>query len=112
MKFCDDSQKMEYRRVFFILFPFLVLSVHLSVMALTFPESDFIIMTGLMLGYILPPAGKETIIPLQGKWESTFVPTMDNRWGDFRIPASGEFIGPEEADRDRKAIIAASMGKL
>ncbi len=64
MKFCDDSQKMEYRRVFFILFPFLVLSVHLSVMALTFPESDFIIMTGLMLGYILPPAGKETIIPL------------------------------------------------
>ena len=64
MKFRDNFLKIEYCRVFFILLPFFVLSLHLSIMALTLSESDFIIMTGLMLGYILPPAGKETVIPL------------------------------------------------
>ena len=35
------------------------------------------------------------VITLDGKWECRFEPTMDNRWGDFRIPASDEIIGPE-----------------
>ena len=30
-----------------------------------------------------------------GLWESEFVPTMDNRWGDFRLPASDDTIGVE-----------------
>jgi len=36
---------------------------------------------------------KERII--EGNWESEFVPTMDNQWGDFRLPASNDTIGLE-----------------
>lgn len=32
---------------------------------------------------------------IDGEWESEFVPTMDNRWGDFRLPASDDTIGVE-----------------
>ena len=32
---------------------------------------------------------------LPDAWEVEFKPTMDNRWGDFRLPASRELIGPE-----------------
>lgn len=32
---------------------------------------------------------------LDGLWECEVSPTMDNRWGDFRYPASKELIGPE-----------------
>ena len=32
---------------------------------------------------------------LAGEWETTLVPTMDNRWGDFRLPASKGLIGAE-----------------
>jgi len=32
---------------------------------------------------------------LGGYWESEFVPTLDNRWGDFRNPASEDTIGIE-----------------
>jgi hypothetical protein len=32
---------------------------------------------------------------LDGYWESEFVPTLDNRWGDFRNPASEDTIGIE-----------------
>ncbi len=32
---------------------------------------------------------------LEGPWGIRLDPTMDNRWGDFRYPASDEFIGPE-----------------
>jgi hypothetical protein len=38
---------------------------------------------------ILPP------ISLDGLWQCEYRPTMDNRWGDFRYPASQELIGPE-----------------
>ena len=30
-----------------------------------------------------------------GDWEISVIPTMNNRWGDFRLPASDEFIGVE-----------------
>lgn len=64
MNYSDIHQKNAFSRIFFVVVPFVLLLVHLSVMALALSEGDFIIMTGLMLGYILPPAGKETIIPL------------------------------------------------
>ena len=32
---------------------------------------------------------------IDGYWESEFVPTLDNRWGDFRIPVSEDTIGIE-----------------
>jgi hypothetical protein len=40
------------------------------------------------------PEVKE-ILPLSGKWECEMVPTLNNRWGDFRLPATSELIGPE-----------------
>ncbi|MCL2120022.1 MAG: hypothetical protein FWH27_16515 [Planctomycetaceae bacterium] len=38
----------------------------------------------------------EKTIPMEGSWKSRILPTMDNTFGDFRIPATpGEMIGPE-----------------
>lgn len=37
-----------------------------------------------------PPA-----LALDGPWEFELKPTLDNRWGDFRLPASDSLIGPE-----------------
>lgn len=34
-------------------------------------------------------------IPVEGEWDVEIIPTMDNRWGDFRLPKSDEFIGIE-----------------
>jgi hypothetical protein len=34
-------------------------------------------------------------IPLDGRWLLQPIPTMDNRWGDFRLPAFDGLIGPE-----------------
>ena len=52
----------------------------------------------------VPPESKpERIISLDGVWKSRIIPTMDNTFGDFRIPAvPGEVIGPE-ANRFRFA---------
>jgi len=36
-----------------------------------------------------------TPIALDGLWNAEYRPTMQNRWGDFRYPASDTFIGPE-----------------
>ncbi len=37
----------------------------------------------------LPP------VTVEGLWECEFIPTMDNRWGDFRLPVNDKIIGPE-----------------
>jgi len=34
-------------------------------------------------------------LSLDGRWKVRLDPTMDNRWGDFRYPASETVIGPE-----------------
>ncbi|MBN1909705.1 MAG: hypothetical protein JW818_08200, partial [Pirellulales bacterium] len=34
-------------------------------------------------------------IALDGPWEFELKPTLDNRWGDFRLPATQKLIGPE-----------------
>lgn len=34
-------------------------------------------------------------IPVEGEWEIEIIPTMNNKWGDFRLPAMNEMIGPE-----------------
>lgn len=34
-------------------------------------------------------------IPLEGDWDIEIIPTMNNKWGDFRLPATNEMIGPE-----------------
>jgi hypothetical protein len=38
---------------------------------------------------------KTQTMDLNGKWESEIAPTMDNRWGDFRLPATKKLLGPE-----------------
>lgn len=35
------------------------------------------------------------VTPLEGEWDIDIIPTMNNKWGDFRLPASEELIGPE-----------------
>ena len=37
----------------------------------------------------------ESSISLDGLWECEYRPTMNNKWGDYRFPASDEMIGPE-----------------
>ena len=37
----------------------------------------------------------ETRLPIEGLWEVEVKPTLDNTWGDFRLPASAGMIGPE-----------------
>ena len=34
-------------------------------------------------------------IQLSGAWDIEYLPTMNNKWGDYRLPASNEIIGPE-----------------
>jgi len=35
-----------------------------------------------------PPAREEEALSLTGDWQITYVPTLDNRWGDFDLPPS------------------------
>ena len=51
-------------RVVALLLPMLIVVVHITVMAATLPAPDFLAMAGLIVAYLLPPAGKETVIPL------------------------------------------------
>ena len=37
----------------------------------------------------------DRVMPVDGLWDIETVPTMDNRWGDFRLPASDGMIGVE-----------------
>ena len=52
----------------------------------------------------------EKVIPLEGDWDVTIVPTMDNKWGDFRLPASEGKIGVEA--REMKSFFLPGTGKL
>ena len=54
---------MPYR-VIAILVPVLVVSCQLLVMYLSLPYTLFLLMIGLIIAYILPPAGKESVIPV------------------------------------------------
>ena len=38
---------------------------------------------------------QETITPFESQWDFELLPTLDNRWGDFRLPISEKMIGPE-----------------
>jgi hypothetical protein len=56
-------QTVPYRAIA-LLIPVCILSLHVSVMAATLPHNLFLTMIGLMVAYIMPPAGKETVIPV------------------------------------------------
>lgn len=51
-------------RVLALLVPVLVLLVHLVVLYATLPYSQYLAIIALMAAYVLPPAGKETVIPI------------------------------------------------
>ena len=51
-------------RAIALLIPFFVLSIHLALMYASLSSNQFLTMAGLMVVYILPPAGKETVIPV------------------------------------------------
>jgi len=51
-------------RALAVLIPVLVVIAHITVMAATLPQGLFYTMLGLMAAYLLPPAGKETVIPI------------------------------------------------
>jgi hypothetical protein len=57
------SDRLPYRAIALLL-PVLIAAIHIAVMAVTLPSRDFIVMLGLMVAYLLPPAGKETVIPV------------------------------------------------
>ena len=40
---------------------------------------------------------------LGGNWDIEIIPTMDNKWGDFRLPASDGFIGVEARVMDYRS---------
>ena len=42
-----------------------------------------------------PRASPVRTIALEGQWQFELQPTMDNRYGDFRLPAIDKIIGPE-----------------
>ncbi len=49
-------------------------------------------------GHVNPPPSSERSVQeivLDGDWEFELKPTMDNRFGDFRLPVSDKLIGPE-----------------
>jgi uncharacterized membrane protein len=51
-------------RVIAVLLPALLVLVHLAVMYFTLRYDQFLTVVGLIVAYLLPPAGKETVIPL------------------------------------------------
>ncbi|OPX64224.1 MULTISPECIES: small multi-drug export protein [unclassified Methanoregula] len=55
--------RLPYRAVA-LLAPAILTAIHIAVLAATLPGKDFTAMIGLMVAYLLPPAGKETVIPL------------------------------------------------
>jgi hypothetical protein len=56
--------KDVHYRAIALFFPFLVLSVHVAILYAILPYSLFLTMIALMVAYVLPPAGKETVIPI------------------------------------------------
>ena len=41
------------------------------------------------------PAAPQNALTLDGEWDFTLKPTLDNKWGDFRLPVRERYIGAE-----------------
>ncbi|MCR4576401.1 MAG: hypothetical protein K5784_00645 [Clostridiales bacterium] len=46
------------------------------------------------------PEGKKCVIPFSGEWTSELEPTLDNTFGDYRLPVKEKMIGAEARDYD------------
>ena len=51
-------------RALTVFIPFFIAAVLIVVLAVTLPEADFLLMLGLIAAYLLPPSGKEMVIPI------------------------------------------------
>lgn len=59
------------------------------------PDVASVCSGGGPLGPTGPTGNGAIVMDLAGPWEFTLEPTMDNRFGDFRLPADEALIGPE-----------------
>ena len=41
------------------------------------------------------PSAPQNTLTLDGEWDFTLKPTLDNKWGDFRLPVRERYIGAE-----------------
>ncbi|MBQ6142396.1 MAG: hypothetical protein IJI54_14065 [Kiritimatiellae bacterium] len=41
------------------------------------------------------PSKSQNVLTLDGEWDFTLKPTLDNKWGDFRLPVRERYIGAE-----------------
>ena len=48
--------------------------------------------------------------PVKGEWDITVIPTMNNKWGDFRLPATDGLIGVEAREFSYKAVGTSIKG--
>jgi len=67
-------------------------------MPLDSTEAQIIVFTPSELSDILPVSANSydsSYMSLDGTWEFELKPTMDNRWGDFRLPVTEPIIGAE-----------------
>ena len=78
-------------------------------------ESALIVFSPGNPTYVAPSAQKEAdvkrVIALDGEWETEIVPTMDNKWGDFRLPATQELIGPEAREFQCRFVPSEEKGE-
>lgn len=44
---------------------------------------------------LFPRKHEADIVPINGKWKCELIPTMDNTFGDFSLPADGKMIGAQ-----------------
>ena len=41
------------------------------------------------------PGAPQSVVAIDGEWDFTLKPTLDNKWGDFRLPVRERYIGAE-----------------
>jgi uncharacterized membrane protein len=103
-----DRQIPPHFAIAYFLLPFLFIGVYVWILYILLPYDEFLLIGGLMLAYLIPPAGKESVIPLGIAlglpWYlvATSVAMLDIATGLFmalnfdlamRIPLLGPWVG-------------------
>ncbi|MDD1718494.1 MAG: small multi-drug export protein [Methanoregulaceae archaeon] len=61
----DTQRAPDFRsRLFLFGLPIFVIGMHIAILFLFLPYEQFLVLMGITVAYILPPAGKETAIPV------------------------------------------------
>ena len=64
MSTAPDRQVPPHFVMAYFLLPFLFIGVYVWILYILVPYDEFLLLGGLMLAYLIPPAGKESVIPL------------------------------------------------